>query len=336
MAERVLTLRELNRATLARQLLLERRRLSPVKAIEHLVGMQAQWPPAPYVGLWSRVAGFKREQLERALVRGDVVKATVMRGTLHLVSRRDYGLLWELLHEKPFWADQDAVEHGIRHAQALRAMAPLTLGDAVAHLRETHGLEEQTARRAWFVARVRAHLLHHHETALWRARPEARYTALEEPEAVDRAAAASEIVRRYLAAFGPASKADIARWGGLKVGDFAPALDGLPTYADERGRTLFDIPRAPLPDGDVVAPVRFLPKWDNVLVGFADRSRILDEALKDAIVAKNGDFAQTVLVDGMVVGTWDRNVHVTYLAPVTRTQKAAVAAEAELLQAWLS
>jgi hypothetical protein len=331
----VLTVRELNRATLARQLLLERKRLSPLQAIERLVGLQAQWPQAPYVGLWTRLAGFRRERLERLLLRGDVVKATVMRGTLHLVSRRDYALLWELLHEKMFASDKEAVAHGVAHAPVLRGLAPLTFNEAVAHLRELHGVEEQTARRAWYVARVRAHLLHHHETALWTARPEARFVAADEPERVDRAAAATEIVHRYLAAFGPAAKADIARWGHLTVGEFAHALDGLPTYRDERGRTLYDVPRAPRPAADTAVPVRFLPKWDNVILGFDDRTRILPDALKTTIIGKNGDVAQTVLVDGVVVGTWDRNVEVTYLAPVTRTQKAEVAAEAGRLKAWL-
>ena len=333
---RVLTLRELNRATLARQLLLERRKLSPVAAIERLVGMQAQWAPAPYVGLWSRLEGFRREQLERAIRRGDVVKATVMRGTLHLVSRRDYPLLWELLHEKMFASDKAAVEHGTRHAAALRELAPLTLNDALSHLRDRLGLDETTARRAWYVARVRAHLLYHHETALWSARPEARYEALPEPERVDRLEAARVIAHRYLAAFGPAAKADLARWGHLNVSDFAHALDGLPTYRDERGRTLYDVPRAPLPDADTPAPVRFLPKWDNVILGFDDRTRILGGIPKEAIIGKNGDVAQTVLVDGVVVGTWDRSVKVTYLTHVTRTQKADVAAEGERLKAWLA
>jgi hypothetical protein len=332
---RVLTTRELNRATLARQLLLERKRLPPLQAVERLVGLQAQWPQAPYVGLWTRLAGFRREQLERLLLRGDVVKATVMRGTLHLVSRRDYALLWELLHEKMFRSDHDAVAEGVRHAPALRGLTPLTFNEAVAHLRETLGLDDQTARRAWHVARVRAHLLHHHETALWAARPEARYVAGDEPEPVDRAAAATEIVHRYLAAFGPAAKADIARWGHLAVGDFAHALEGLPTYRDERGRTLYDVPRAPLPGAGTAVPVRFLPKWDNVILGFDDRTRILPDELRAAIIGKNGDVAQTVLVDGVVAGTWNRAVEVTYLAPVTRTQKAEVAAEAERLKAWL-
>src|SRR6266700_6200454 len=175
MAERVLMLRELNRATLARQLLLERKRLSPTAVIERLVGMQAQWPSAPYVGMWTRTTGFRREALERALVSAAVVKATVMRQTLHLVTRRDYALLRAALSETNF-PDQTSTAKGLAPSvRALAAAGPLTTAEALAHLEREHGLTGLNARRAWRGARVRAHLLHHHETALWQARPAGRY-----------------------------------------------------------------------------------------------------------------------------------------------------------------
>jgi uncharacterized protein YcaQ len=104
--ERVLTLRELNRATLARQLLLQRKKVGVLAAIERLAGLQAQWPPAPYVGLWSRLEGFRRDSLERAVLKGDVVKPTVMRGTLHLITARDYPVFWTALREMPTWFDE--------------------------------------------------------------------------------------------------------------------------------------------------------------------------------------------------------------------------------------
>jgi hypothetical protein len=341
-AERVLTRRELNRATLARQLLLQRKRIGTVAAIERLAGMQAQWPPSPYVGLWSRVEGFKRASLERALLKGDVVKATVMRGTLHLVSLRDYPLFWEVLHAKPFWSDEAAVEAGARLAASLRELAPLTMNEALAHLETAHGIVDADARRTWFVARVRAHLLHHPETALWASRPQGRYAALAEPERVDRLAAITEIVRRYLTAFGPASKADIARWGGLNIGDFQPALDALEPlvrYRDEKGRELLDLPRLPLPAADTPAPARFLPKWDNVILGFADRERILPKELQATVIAKNGDVVQTFLVDGLVAGSWssDRSGKVTLApyGPLPRAARREVEEEAARLEAWL-
>ena len=345
MAERVLTLKELNRATLARQLLLERRRLGVVAAVERLAGLQAQWPPSPYLGLWSRVDGFRRETLEGAILRGDIVKATVMRGTLHLVSRRDYPLFWEVLHEKPFWSDEESVASGTRIAPSLRRLAlagPIAMADALAHLAAEHGLEDAHARRTWFVARVRAHLLHAPETALWASRPQARYVALEEPARVDRLHALTEIVRRYLAAFGPATKADIADWSGLLVREFQPALDALEPlrrFRDEDGRELLDVPRAPLPPADTPAPVRFLPKWDNVLLAHKNRRRIVTDEYRKAIVAANGDVGLTFLVDGVVAGTWAYekrgNVTVTPFAPLPRVARREVDEEAARVQAWL-
>ena len=123
MAERVLTLRELNRATLARQLLLERRKVAVVPAVERLAGLQAQWPPSPYVGLWSRVAGFRRESLERAIREGKVVKATVMRGTLHLLAARDYPVFWTALRDMPTWFDETHLAHALLAVPGIRALA---------------------------------------------------------------------------------------------------------------------------------------------------------------------------------------------------------------------
>ena len=217
MGERVLTLRELNRATLARQLLLERKRLSPKAVIERLVGMQAQWPPAPYLGIWTRTTSFRRQSLERELASAAVVKATVMRQTLHLLTRRDYALLRAALSETNF---PDQTPAAKRLAPSLRALAtagPVTTKEALAYLEREHELTGMNARRAWRGARVRAHLLHHHESALWHARPERRFVALEEPEAHDPLEARAEILRRYLAAFGPASRRDIVQWSMMHV-----------------------------------------------------------------------------------------------------------------------
>src|SRR5688572_19666012 len=181
MGERVLTLRELNRATLARQLLLERKRLSPTAVIERLVGMQAQWPRAPYVGIWTRTSSFRRERLESELASADVVKATVMRQTLHLVTRRDYALLRAAMSETKFPWQLPVAERLAAWAPALAASEPLTTADALAHLERGHGLNGIEARRAWHAARVRAHVLHHHETALWGASPGGRFLAIDEP-----------------------------------------------------------------------------------------------------------------------------------------------------------
>jgi hypothetical protein len=340
---RTLTLRDLNRATLARQLLLERGRLSAPAAIERLVGMQAQWPPAPYVGLWTRIAGFRRASLERAVQRGDVLKPTVMRGTLHLVTARDYPLFYAAFKEMNSW-------FGPMHLERARASLPsvvalvrdgrLAHAEILAHLRERHAdLEERDWRRMVHAVRRHAHLLHARETAVWTTRPSATYELVPAPAELDVQKARTELVHRYLRAFGPATRADVADWSGLRVRDFEHALDGLPTRRATDGRVLYDVPRAPLPDSNTPAPVRFLPKWDNVLLGFADRTRMLSDEIRRTVVGKNGDVAQTVLVDGFVAATWSVDpkgkVAVQPFSPLPRVWRREVEDEAARLEAWL-
>ena len=341
MAERVLTLRELKRATLARQLLLERKRLLPKAVIERLVGMQAQWPPAPYVGIWTRTTSFRREALERELTRGAVLKATVMRQTLHLVTPRDYALLRAGMSETNFPWESAGAKALAPSVRTLAAAGPVSMAEGLAHLEREHGLSGLQARRAWRGARIRAHLLHHHETALWRARPEARFVALDEPEAHDPTEARAEMVGRYLAAFGPASRRDIGAWSMMHVPEIKRALERLEPlrrFRDQLGRELLDVPRAPLPDPDTPAPVRFLPKWDNVLLAFADRTRVLPEAYRKAVIGMNGDVSQTFLVDGFVAGMWriaDGRIVVEPFRPLSRSVGDEVEAEAGRLEAFL-
>ncbi len=342
MTVRVLTRRELGRATLARQLLLERKRLSTTAVIERLVGMQAQWPSAPYVGIWTRAASFRRETLERELARGTVVKATVIRGTLHLVTPRDYALFRAALSETNFpWESSQSK----RIAPSMRDLAeagPVTTEEALGYLEREHGLTGIDGRRAWRSARVRAHLLHHHETALWRARPEGRFVAIAEPEAHVPLEARAELLRRYLAAFGPASRRDIVAWSMMHVPELQRALDVLEPlrrFRDEQGRELFDIRRAPLPDPDTPAPVRFLPKWDNVLLAFADRTRVLPEEYRKTVIRVNGDVAQTFLVDGLVAGIWSVEKGRVVLEPfgaLARSVRRELENEAGRLEAFLA
>ena len=342
MAERVLTLRELNRATLARQLLLERKRLSPTAVIERLVGMQAQWPPSPYVGIWTRTTSFSRKTLERELARGIVVKATFIRQTLHLVTLRDYALLRAALSETNFPWESPLAKRLAPVVRKLAADGPVSSAEARERLEREHGLTGVDARRAWRAARVSAHLVHHHETALWRARPSEHFVALEEPEAHDPTEARAEIFRRYLAAFGPSSRRDIGAWSMMHVPEIQRALDRLEPlrrFRDEQGRELLDVPRAPLPDPETPAPVRFLPKWDNVLLAWADRTRVLPEQYRKTVIRVNGDVAQTFLVDGFVAGMWrveDGRVVLQPFAPLSRSVRREVEDEAARLEAFLA
>ncbi len=340
MRERVLTLRELNRATLARQLLLERKRLSPTAVIERLVGMQAQWPPAPYLGIWTRTTSFRRETLERELRSANVVKATVIRQTLHLVTRRDYALLRAAMSETNFPWESSQAKLLAPSVRSLATDGPVTTEEALAHLDREHGLTGGEARRAWRGARVRAHLLHHPETAFWHARPAGRFVALEEPEGHDPTEARAEILRRYFAAFGPASRLDLGAWTMMHVPELGRALDllePLRRFRDEQGRELLDVPRAPLPDADTPAAVRFLPKWDNVLLAFADRTRVLPEPYRKRVISMNGNVAQTFLVDGFVAGVWsveNGRVVLEPFAALSRSVRRELEDEAGRLEAF--
>jgi len=310
--------------------------------IERLVGMQAQWPPAPYVGIWTRTTSFRRKALERELASAVVVKATVMRQTLHLVTRRDYALLRAALSETNHLDQTSVAKRLAPVVRALAASGPVTTAEALAHLEREHALTGVDARRAWRGARVRAHVLHHHETALWHARPEGRFIALEESEAHDPVEARAQILSRYLAAFGPASRRDVAAWSMMHVPELAAALERLEPlrrFRDERGRELLDVQRAPLPDAETPAPVRFLPKWDNVLLAFADRTRVLPEQYRKTVIRMNGDVAQTFLVDGFVAGIWraeNGRVVLEPFAALSRSVRRELEDEAGRLEAFLA
>jgi hypothetical protein len=309
--ERVLSRAELNRATLARQLLLQRERLSVPRAVERLCALQAQYSPAPYIGLWSRLTGFRRDALTQALARRQVVKASLFRVTLHLVSARDY----------PAFA---AVVVGPRRAK-LAARAPkIDLGAFEAQLR---GEETWTIPRVrelvwptieaaakgwmdpWSSTRALFPLVHVPPSGTWRFHGEAQLTHAERwlRRGLEPDRAAERLVRSYLAAYGPASQADLLKFGGLQVRDVKEVLEAveLVRFRDEAGRVLLDLPRRPLPPAETRPPARFLTKWDSAIISYADRTRIVASEHQPKIIKKNGDFLPTFLVDGFVAGTWE-------------------------------
>jgi hypothetical protein len=232
----VLTLRELNRATLARQLLLERRRMSVPKAIERLAGLQAQWPPSPYVALWSRLQGFEREWLTRALVRRQVVKATLMRITLHLVSANDYVLFAGAL--KAPWVAQltrRMERMGVDvDVPALAEQALALMGDGPRSRSQVLEVFGSTGEQPWFIwtlVQAELGLVRTPDSATWRPTV-GRVSYLPSQTWLGRQPdtgppALVHLVRRYFSAFGPASRADLAQWSGLPVSVLAPGLEAL-------------------------------------------------------------------------------------------------------------
>ena len=344
---RVLTLRELNRTALLRQLLLRRARLGLVEAVTRLAGLQAQWAPSPYVALWSRVEGFRRDQLERALRRDAVVKATLMRATLHLVSAREY----------PYY--RVAVEDAVR-AIRTRGVAPPP-DEAVGRAIELAGRGRVTRRELldvlghegplsaaadprplrelhWLLSLAR--LEQAPEAAMWSPARVTPFRRLDVPlpEPLD---ARVHLVRRYLAAYGPASRADLATWSRVPLRDLDPALDRLRPrrFRNEAGRELLDLPRAPLADAETPAPVRFLPRWDSLLLAYDDRNRLMTDDVRATIMSPvDGDVVDTVLLDGFVAGIWRveaGRVVVEPFEPLPRVARRELEDEAGRLEAFL-
>lgn len=319
-------------------------------AIERLAGMQAQYSPSPYIGLWTRLRDFERSELEAALAAHRVFKATLMRGTLHLVSARQFDL-FRLASRFPrhVWSegprqlaergvDVDALREEILAALDVRALKKPELEKAFRH-RIPADLPDWVAFSV--VVSIGA-AINHHEDARFGHFAGSRYRRAPLPEA-DPAVAMRAVVAAYLAAFGPATRGDIAQWLGRSVSLFAGALESLDlvSFQAEDGRKLVDLAEAPRPDASLPAPVRFLPKWDNLLLAYENRERVLSEAIRRTVIRKNGDVLPTFLVDGVVVGSWEAplkgraTLTLTQFTPISTRNRRAVEREAESLLAWL-
>jgi hypothetical protein len=350
-----LTLRELNRALLARQLLLKRAKVGVVDAVERLACLQGQWAPAPYVALWTRTAGFEREQLTRAIDRGEVVKATLMRGTLHLVSAREYPAYALATLEGRFGAWRPPggpamAELDTLHASVMKfaARTPRSREELQRHI-EQH-LPRSAAKnerlRNWFLyaAVATSGLIWEPAGARFEYRKLSRHIA---PPAKLRKAPKLEaahdlVVRRHLAAFGPATVTDIATWSSIRVPHIRAALarlKGLRRFADERGRELFDLARAPRPPADTDAPARFLARFDAAILGHvsSERARILPDPFRKAVIL-SAEVWTTFLVDGFVAGRWTLTVRpkeavleLKPFKPLGKADRAALVDEGERL-----
>jgi hypothetical protein len=312
----ILGRRALNRALLERQMLLGLRALSAFDAIEHLVGMQAQAPTAPYVGLWTRLESFRVEKLSSLVVERRAVRASMMRATIHLVSDRDFLALRPAVQpvlERDVYGN---ATYGRDHLEGLDVGAVLAAGRALleerprtaAELRRLLGPRWPDRGSAALAYAVRGllPLVHVPPRGLWgESGPVALTTAeawLGRSVATDRAP--DEAILRYLGAFGPATVADARTWSdltGLRE-VFERLRPRLVVFRDERGRELFDMPGAPLPDPETPAPPRFLPEFDNALLSHADRSRIIADEHRRALF--KDPHMRGVLLDGFVCATW--------------------------------
>ena len=350
----VLSARRLNRATLARQRLLERTALSAVDALEAIGGVQAQEPATPFIALWARVRDFQASELQRAFFDREVVKATLMRVTLHAVSRRDYrSFLPALLPMLRTLRRRDSADRPTearlqRYAAAVVAFAasPRTnteLRDHVAKL-----VEGPVADDVWWMIRRQAALVHVPDGVAWSFTRRPTLVAadvwLGDDPFAEAGVAVGHLVRHYLAAFGPATAADIAAWAGLPVASLRPGIEmgAARRYRDERGRELLDVADAPLPEEDVAAPPRLLPMWDSTLLAYADRTRIVSDPERALVIARNGDVAPTFLVDGFVAGLWwtERSGSRTRIVlepfrSLSRADRAALDEEGERLAEFL-
>jgi hypothetical protein len=349
---RILTIRELNRATLARQLLLERSPMTVPDALERLAGMQAQQAIGPFVGLWTRLERFDRDDLASLIDAHTVVKATLMRGTLHLVTAADYlrfrGPLQAMLDDAQrdiagrTGGDTLDIPALVEQARTFFAQAPRSFAELTTHLTGLYPGVDPGALR--YSVRTNLPLVQAPTETRWSYPGNAKFTPAEPwlgrpiGEGIDLPA----LVRRYLAAFGPASISDFQTWSFLK--NAAPAFDALCdeliVYKAEGSKVeLFDLPDAPEPDADLPAPPRFLPEFDNLLLSHARRTRIFADEHRKAIWATgNLRVKPTILVDGFVAGIWSYGlkrgealVQIEPFAPLPQATRAALEDEGERL-----
>lgn len=324
MTGETLSLRALNRATLARQMLLQRESVPVVEAVERLGGLQAQEPKPPFAALWSRLDGFEPDSLRAALQARELVRGTLMRATLHVVSAADFGAFrgalapvleqaMRALGDRAAGLELAAV---LAVARDLLAAEPRTFNELRALLQET--FPDVNDRALGFSVRMQVPLVMVPTGDAWAFPSVARFTLADEwlGSAFEEQRSSAPLVLRHLAAFGPATAADVQSWSGLK--GVATVLDELRpelgVFRDVRGRELFDLPGAPRPHEDVDAPVRLLPEFDSLLLAHADRTRLVADEHRSGLVTKNLRVRAVFLVDGFVRGTWS----------TTRARKAAL------------
>lgn len=314
MTDRVLTLRELNRATLARQMLLARADVPVPAAIERLVGMQAQLASAPYVGLWTRLPDFKRADLAKLIENRTVVKATLMRATLHLCTAADYLRFRTTLQpvlssagetiakQRGSDFDRDKLLNAARKYISEKPRTFAEISTMVAEL-----MSDQDVGALRYTVRTHLPMVQVPIASGWSYPSKPEFTLAETwlGQKISPKDNLQELVLRYLAAFGPAGVTDAQTWLGMKLKDVFEALrPKLQVYRDEGRRELFDLPDQVLPAAETPAPVRFLPEFDNLLLSHSNRRRVVADEYRSRVYLPALRVAATILVDGFVRGAW--------------------------------
>ncbi|MDP9482638.1 MAG: winged helix DNA-binding domain-containing protein [Chloroflexota bacterium] len=350
----ILTRRALNRATLARQLLLERSPMSVTEVLEHLVGMQAQTPHTAYVGLWTRLLGFQPDQLSDLLVDRQVVRIALMRATIFMVTARDAWALRPLvqvvhdrMHRGQFGRRLQGVDTAavVAAGRAFLDVEPRTFKALGEHLLERWPEHDRLALE--MTVRTGVPLVQVPPRGLWGRSGAVAHTSIE--AWLGNAPAAwltvDGLVLRYLRAFGPASVMDAQMWCGLtRLKEvFERLRPGLVVFRDEDGRELFDLPDAPRPDPDVPAPPRFMYDYENLFLSYADRTRTLIPERVRHIVVRPNEVVSTFLIDGFVAGTWQvererrhARLVVRPLVPLAADDEAALLREGAALVAFVA
>jgi hypothetical protein len=347
-----LTARQLNRATLARQGLLRREKVSVPDAVRRAVALQAQEAPSPYIALWSRVSSFDPNELDQAFTDQRVVKAQLMRITLHAVEVTDYPALHEAmeptlrgarLYDRRFRTEGVSIEDTLALVPELLdfTASPRTNAEVERWLEERFG---EPKPRIWWALRQYGPFVHAPSGPPWSFGPRPTYVAANHQErSGDYAASVRHLVRRCLEGFGPATMQDIAAFGTILRPPIQAALkelgDELVVHDGPGRQPLYDVPDGLIPREDSPAPPRLLPMWDSVLLAYVDRSRIIPPDYRKTVIRSNGDVLPTILVDGYVAGVWrpvDAGIEVTAFHELRHDDWSGVRAEAQALSAFLA
>lgn len=339
---RVLSQRELNRALLARQMLLKRARISIPRALDRMAGLQAQYAPAMYVGLWSRIERMTRDDLTRALITKLVVQGTLLRATIHLVSAGDYWP-WAAAIREPRQQWWLRVQLGDLTAGEIVEAAGTIRNLLATGPKPRAELEAAVGKDLWSGVGLWLDMVRVPPTGTWERRRADLYGMAETwipPVKVDPALARIQLVKRYLGGFGPSTRNEIAEWSGVSIEEVTRALEAIEprTFASEDEKDLYDLPRAPLPAAETRAPVRFLHVWDAMLLVHARRTGVLKEEHRKLIFnTKTPQSTPTFLINGAVAGTWryeGGRVDVSPFDPLPRNMKREVEEEAKALAAF--